>query len=138
MTDSIAAMGVDPGLHKIGDVEVHVRPDRRAVIAGTDIVAGRCGWPSPKGSSCSLFLIVSTTPLDQCVRNFRQFTECTAGAALESASLHPARLLRMADRKGSLSPGCDADFLFLDDALNVVATYVKGELAWVKPGAHSR
>lgn len=33
-------------------------------------------------------------------------------------------------QKGDLLPNMDADFVFLDDDLNVLATFIGGELAW--------
>ena len=50
--------------------------------------------------------------------------------ALESASLHPAEMLDITDRKGTLDYGTDADFIILDEALNVQATYIAGEKVW--------
>ena len=50
--------------------------------------------------------------------------------ALEAATLHPAQLLGITDKKGTLDYGTDADFLMLDDQLTVHATYVAGDLVW--------
>jgi len=50
--------------------------------------------------------------------------------AIEAASLHPAKLLGRDDRKGSLDFGKDADFIFLNDKLEVQATYIAGEKVW--------
>ena len=47
--------------------------------------------------------------------------------ALEVATLHPAQLLGITDHKGTLEYGTDADFLLLDDDLNVKATYIGGQ-----------
>ena len=51
-------------------------------------------------------------------------------AALEAASLHPAEVLGITDRKGTLGYGTDADFILLDDTLCVQATYIAGEKVW--------
>ena len=51
------------------------------------------------------------------------------------ASLHPAQLLGITNQKGSLNFGTDADFVLLDDELNVQATYIASELAWENPSA---
>jgi N-acetylglucosamine-6-phosphate deacetylase len=42
------------------------------------------------------------------------------------ASAVPARALRLQPRYGSLEAGCAADFVLLDDALQVVETWVGG------------
>lgn len=57
-------------------------------------------------------------------------TDCGEVEALESATLHPARMLGITDRKGTLDYGTDADFVILDNQLNVQATYIAGEKVW--------
>ena len=71
--------------------------------------------------------------MPQCVRNFRDFTGCSLVDALEAASLHPAQVLGISDRKGTLAVGADADFIVIDDNVNVRATFVNGQLAWKSP-----
>ena len=58
------------------------------------------------------------------------FPECTKVEALESATLHPAQMLGITDTKGTLEYGTDADFVLLDDELNVLHTYIAGECVW--------
>ncbi|RXN35474.1 N-acetylglucosamine-6-phosphate deacetylase [Labeo rohita] len=53
-------------------------------------------------------------------------------AALEAASLHPAQLLGISHRKGTLEYGTDADFVVLDDTLTVRETYIAGQQVWKK------
>ncbi|XP_069838170.1 N-acetylglucosamine-6-phosphate deacetylase isoform X2 [Dendropsophus ebraccatus] len=72
----------------------------------------------------------SIATMDMCVRHFHEATGCTLEEALEAASLHPAQLLGLHHRKGTLDFGADADFIQLDDNLNVKATYIAGELVW--------
>jgi N-acetylglucosamine-6-phosphate deacetylase len=98
----------------------------------------------------------SVTPMSQCVRNFKHFTgtslvrntsrcrhtqirshmdtECSTVEALQAATLHPAQLLGIRHRKGTLDVGADADLVVLDDDLNVRATFVRGALVY-KVGA---
>ena len=48
--------------------------------------------------------------------------------ALEAASLHPASAMNIADRKGSLHYGADADFVVLRPGdLGVVSTWIAGD-----------
>lgn len=56
--------------------------------------------------------------------------ECSIGEAMEAASLHPAQFLEIDDHKGSLEVGKDADFILLNDKLEVQATYIAGEKVW--------
>ena len=58
-------------------------------------------------------------------------TECDKVESLEAATLHPAELLNITDRKGTLDYDTDADFVILDsNNLNVLKTYIDGELVW--------
>lgn len=111
VTDAMSAMGLEAGLHYIGDQKVDVR-DNRAVIADTDTLAG------------------SITTMDSCVRYLKEATGCSTVEALESASLHPAQVLGITKSKGTLDFGSDADFILLDNDLKVVCTYIAGECVW--------
>lgn len=59
-------------------------------------------------------------------------TVCGTVRALEAASLHPAKLLGISDKKGTLNFDSDADFIVLNDDLVVLATYIAGECVWSK------
>ena len=52
--------------------------------------------------------------------------------ALEAATLHPAQMMKITDRKGTLEYGSDADLVVLSDDLSVMATYIAGEKVWEK------
>lgn len=45
-------------------------------------------------------------------------------------SLTPARLMKCADRKGSLTPGKDADLVVMNDQFEVQSVYVRGRLCY--------
>lgn len=111
VTDAIAAMGMPCGVHHIGQMDIEIK-NKRALIAGTDILSG------------------SIATMNDCLRHFYKSTDCTKIEALESASLHPAQLLGISDFKGTLDYDTDADFVMLDDSLNVLATYIAGKLVW--------
>uniref|UniRef100_A0A5S6PYT4 N-acetylglucosamine-6-phosphate deacetylase n=1 Tax=Trichuris muris TaxID=70415 RepID=A0A5S6PYT4_TRIMR len=66
-------------------------------------------------------------PVAEGVRSLVTYTGCDCAYALSCASLHPAKFLGIDDVKGSLKPGCDADFVLLSDELGVMATFVKGK-----------
>lgn len=117
ITDAIAAMGLPEGVYKLGPSMVEIT-GKHAYIAGTTTLAG------------------SIACLDECVRLFHAFTGCSLEAALEVASLHPARAARVDRDLGALEPGLYADFILLDDALNVRATFIGGERAWLASAAH--
>lgn len=110
ITDAIEAMGLPPGHYKLGTMHVDITD--RAYISGTETLAG------------------AIAPMDSLVRNFWKATGCSVVEALEAASLHPAEVLGITDRKGTLRVGGDADFVLLDDNLNVQATYIAGKQAY--------
>ncbi|KAK9667514.1 N-acetyl-glucosamine-6-phosphate deacetylase [Basidiobolus ranarum] len=64
--------------------------------------------------------------MDECVKNFRKFTGCSIVEAIEAATLRPAESLNITHKKGTFNAGADADFLFLDDELNVKRVFVAG------------
>jgi N-acetylglucosamine-6-phosphate deacetylase len=43
------------------------------------------------------------------------------------ASLNPARVIGVDDRKGSLEPGKDADLVVIDEEVEVYMTMVRGQ-----------
>ncbi|KAJ8374152.1 hypothetical protein SKAU_G00047320 [Synaphobranchus kaupii] len=119
VTDAITAMGLPPGRHTLGQQVIEIE-GLHAYVAGTKILSG------------------SIATLDMCIRHFKQasahclLSGCSIEAALEAASLHPAQLLGLSHLKGSLDYGTDADFVLLDDELNVRATYIAGQQVWKK------
>ncbi|CAG2057170.1 unnamed protein product [Timema podura] len=88
-----------------------VRGDR-AVVAGTDTLCG------------------SITTMDKCLRVFKKATGCSLVTALNTATLHPARTIGIQASKGTLDYGADADFVFLDDDLNVWSTWIAGNCVY--------
>ena len=105
MTDTLSAMGLPKGVYVLGGKEVEVDEKGGAYVKGTKTLAG------------------STITIDQCIRNFQKFTNCSLVEAIEAATLHPAQMLGIDHRKGTLNAGADADFVFLDDSSGEV--YVK-------------
>lgn len=71
----------------------------------------------------------SVSPLNRNVRNMIIRVGRSLPEAIKMASLNPARLIGVADHKGSLEVGKDADLIVIDDHINVYATMVTGK--WV-------
>ncbi|OQV20523.1 putative N-acetylglucosamine-6-phosphate deacetylase [Hypsibius exemplaris] len=111
VTDAISAMGFGAGIQFIAGVQIEITGNH-ALIAGTNTLCG------------------SIATMDRCIRYFLEATDCSIVEALESASLHPAQLLGISDRKGTLNFYSDADFVVLDDHLHVLATFIAGECVW--------
>lgn len=59
----------------------------------------------------------------------RQTCNCSIAEAIETATLHPAQLLGIEKEHGAFVPGAHADINVLDDEMNVLATYIDGQLA---------
>ncbi|XP_055526353.1 N-acetylglucosamine-6-phosphate deacetylase [Wyeomyia smithii] len=116
VTDAISAMGLTEGRHRIGQLDLEVRKGR-AYIAGTDTLCG------------------SIAPMDECIRFFKKASDCSIEYALEAASLHPARCLGIEKNKGTLNYGGDADFVMLDDSLNILSTWIAGECVFERKTA---
>lgn len=72
----------------------------------------------------------STLSTLQGLKNVIEFTGLPLEQVLISFTQVPARQVKIADRKGSLEPGKDADFLVLDDELNLLQTVVKGRIVY--------
>ncbi|CAJ0627560.1 13209_t:CDS:2 [Entrophospora sp. SA101] len=108
VTDAISAMGLPPGDYELGDIHVR-KQDEKVEIVGTRTLAG------------------SVITIDESVRNFKKFTGCSIVEAIEAATLHPAELLGIQNRKGTLNTGSDADLLFLDDDLKIIRCFIAGE-----------
>jgi N-acetylglucosamine-6-phosphate deacetylase len=72
-------------------------------------------------------IIGGVITLDQTMRNAVQHLGVALETAVAMASMHAARAMRLDDRYGAIEAGLAADFVLLDDELNVCATYVGGE-----------
>lgn len=108
VTDTNKAAGLPDGDHERAGRTVHVRDGVVRLADGT--ISG------------------STTPLDGALRRFLAATGASLADAWPVVSLTPARAIGIADRKGSLEVGKDADLVVLDGDLEVWATVVEGRL----------
>ncbi|KAK9764000.1 N-acetyl-glucosamine-6-phosphate deacetylase [Basidiobolus ranarum] len=110
VSDCASVTGLPSGIYVHGSSNTKVdKTEERVFVLGTETLAG------------------SVITVDKCVKNFHQYTGCSIVEAIEAATLHPAQVLNITDRKGSLNVGTDADFLFLDDEFNVQRVFVAGE-----------
>ncbi|XKL64746.1 hypothetical protein PGB90_004832 [Kerria lacca] len=113
VTDAISALGLHEGVHRIGELEIEIK-ENCAHIVGTNTLCG------------------SILPLNKCVKLFDEYTKCGKIKALEAATLHPAQMLGIADKKGTLHEGADADITFFDDNLDVLSTWIGGRCMYAK------
>lgn len=110
VTDAMAALGMSPGQHRLGDFTVSVEGGVCRLADGT--LAG------------------SVLSLDQALRNLIAYTGCRLEDALQTVTTTPARALGLAQRRGRLAPGYVADLVLLTPALQVRGVVVVGELVY--------
>jgi len=105
VSDGTAATGMPDGRYRLGSFEVNV-------------TGGVCRNAEGK-------LAGSTLTLDRAVRHMVSLgVELTD--AVRMATLNPARVLGMEDRKGVLAAGADADLVLLDGHLDVTRVMTRG------------
>ena len=107
VTDGISATGMGDGRYMLGSFEVQV-----------------------KGGRCELngVLAGSVLTLDRAVRNVTKFADWKLQDAVRLATLNPARVIGVSDRKGKIAPGADADFAVLTPQGEVVRTIFAGRV----------
>ena len=106
VTDAISATGMGDGRYRLGTFEVEVRGDICRSAEGK--LAG------------------SVLTLDRAVRNMMDFARCELQEAVRLATVGPARVAGIDQRKGVLAPGADADIVALSPKGEVVRTIVGG------------
>lgn len=74
----------------------------------------------------------SVCTTDRLVRTMITIGGCSLEQAVQMASLNPARVMGVADRKGSLEVGKDADIVIFGDNVEVFATIVSGRKVYQK------
>ncbi len=110
VTDCTRAGGLGDGDYTLGGQPIRVRGVESRLEDGT--IAG------------------SVLKLNHAVRNFSQHTGLSLPEAIPYASLHAARAIGMADGKGSLEAGKDADIALFDDQMNTHACFVRGQMKY--------
>ncbi len=88
-----------------------------------------------KGIQCRLkdgTIAGSVLKLNQGVRNLRDYGYIPLYAAVRAASLNAAESAHLEDRKGSLTPGKDADIILMDEDCEVLKTIVRGVCKYQK------
>jgi len=119
VTDAIPVAGVGNGEFELQGARVEVKDGIARRADGT--------------------LVGSAMPLDSMVRNAVACLPVTPAEAIRMATLNPASVIGMADRKGRIAPGYDADLVVLSPELRVEMTFVAGELVYERqPSALTR
>jgi N-acetylglucosamine-6-phosphate deacetylase len=65
--------------------------------------------------------------LNKALQNAVKWLDISLSEALKMVSTNPAQVIGVDNRKGKLQAGYDADFVLLDEQLNVVQTWISGK-----------
>lgn len=113
VTDAVAALGVAPGIVRLGDVEALADGEGVRIADGT--LAG------------------SVLAMDRAVANLMEFTGCDLADAVAAATTAPSRLLGQQGERGVIHPGARADMVVLEGT-DVAATVIGGSVVYERQG----
>ena len=108
ITDCMSAGGMPEGDYKLGDFPVIVK-DGTARLKDGGSLAG------------------SILRLKEAVKNVVEWEIADVFEAIQMASLIPAKSVGIDDVCGKIHEGYDADFIVLDENLDLLATFLNGE-----------
>ena len=111
VTDATAAQGVGDGVFTLGDFQIQVRGPLCTLMDGVTIAG-------------------SVLTMNRAAGNAMAFTGMSLIDAAHTASLAPAAVCGVADRKGSIEAGKDADIAILNPDFSVSYTIRAGVLAY--------
>lgn len=114
ITDAMRAKGLKDGTYDLGGQEVIVKGPEARLKDGT--LAG------------------SVLKMIDGVKNVKRITGVPMESLIRMASTNPAENLGVADRKGTIRVGKDADLLVVDDRLSIIHTYCRGIACYPKKG----
>jgi N-acetylglucosamine-6-phosphate deacetylase len=111
ITDNVWIAGLEDGNYSLGGVPV-VKEGNKLIVKSEErySLAGSC------------------LTLDVALKNVIAFTKRSVEEILPCLTSNPAALIGMNNRKGSIKVGMDADLNVLSPGLDVLETYVEGEL----------
>jgi N-acetylglucosamine-6-phosphate deacetylase len=72
----------------------------------------------------------SVATADRLVRTMISMADVSLMDAVKMITHTPARILNIADKKGSIEPGKDADIVIFDEHINIEATIIKGRICF--------
>jgi N-acetylglucosamine-6-phosphate deacetylase len=111
VTDAVMPAGCDPGLYRLGEVDVELHPDGSVRLAGGTRLAG------------------SALTMDRAIANVMQTAGLNLREAVTLATRNPARVGRVASRQRGLNPGDRADlvrFRLDQGRLTILETFLNG------------
>ena len=112
ITDALCAKGMAPGRYVFGGQSIDIRPNGGAYLADSNTLAG------------------STLPYNQGLRNLIENAGVDEVSAINSATINPAKVLKIDDRFGLIKAHYEADLTVLDHDYTVISTFVKGQVVY--------
>lgn len=106
VSDAMRAKCMDDGQYELGGQAVNVKHGKAVLVDGT--LAG------------------STLRIPDAIKKLIESTSCSLEVAVQMASLNPARILGLSQRKGAIGVGKDADLVVLNEKLEVIFTMRAG------------
>ncbi|MEF2290528.1 MULTISPECIES: N-acetylglucosamine-6-phosphate deacetylase [Virgibacillus] len=110
ITDAMRAKCLPAGEYELGGQPVHVSADRAVLDNGT--LAG------------------SILKMQEGAQNMLRLTEASMHNIIEMTAVNPAKQINIYDRKGSITPGKDADVLIVNEHLDIKYTFCRGKIAF--------
>ncbi len=110
VSDAMAALGMPPGRYRLGKQDVIVDETSARLVDG--VLAGS----------------VLSHPV--ALRNLMAFSGCSLAEALTCLTTTPASLLGLENEIGQIAPGFRADLVLMTPDLNIVRTFVAGEVVF--------
>jgi N-acetylglucosamine-6-phosphate deacetylase len=113
ITDAMRAAGMPPGESVIGNLHTGLKV---IVEDGVSKMPDRSSFAG------------SVATADRLVRTMIRMAGVSLSEAIQMMTLTPARIMNIADRKGSLETGKDADIVIFDENISIDTTMVKGKV----------
>lgn len=112
ITDCMRAGATEDGQYTLGEFDVIVENGTARLLTGS--LAG------------------SVLSMNNAIKNVVDWNIATLEEAIKMASYNPAVSCKIDDKCGSIKPGLPADFVVIDDSLNVYNTYLDGVCKYSK------
>lgn len=112
VTDAMEAKHLPDGTFELGGQKVYVKGREARLESGA--LAG------------------SVLTMNQAIRNLKDVLHVSLTEAIDFATINPAKNLKIDDQKGSIKVGKDADFVVIDQDLNVYLTVRGGKIIYKK------
>lgn len=127
ITDAMSATGLGPGEYSIGGLDIIVEAKMSEEFEIPEVEGNYVAKLLTRDAFAG-----SVATMDRCVRNIVKFVGLSIQDAVKMATINPAKVIGVDDKKGSLTKGKDADIVVLDEDLNVVMTVVGGRIVYEK------